>query len=350
MDFTGDGINDILSGCYRSTDESKPDSNPHAGYLVVLTGTDEGGFEEAVPCVDSNGDPLLNVRLTKDQEENYDSSNIKMSNICTAQHAVDYDGDGDLDLVTGCMEKSFFVFINSSDDPSKPPAFDSPAKRLAIRSPDQHSDPHLFDWDDDGDLDLLTGGDSGSVYLSINIGTRQKPKWSGFKCLVPGSTKYEQSTDDGNQIEPGRASRVWVTDYNRDGRPDLLVGDRVTVVNKAKGLTQAEFDRQKTAHESKTQPLMAKISTIQQKYMRQLQKPSQDKEKAQQLIDKMRREMEPLSSQYYELYEERSKFMDELDTGHVWVYLQQEATSPAPDEEKTVSSKSANAQEPERPL
>ncbi|MDA8564120.1 FG-GAP-like repeat-containing protein, partial [Mariniblastus sp.] len=308
MDFTGDGINDILSGCYWSHDENKPDGNPQAGYLMILTGTDEGDFEGAIPLINAAGDPLLNVPLAKDQEENYDINNIEMSNICTAQHAVDYDGDGDLDLVTGCMENSFFVFINSTDDPSEPPMFDSPAERLPIQSPDMHSDPHLHDWDDDGDLDLLTGGDSGSVYLSINIGKRQKPEWSEFKRLIPGSTKYQQSTDDGNEIEPGRASRVWVTDYNRDGRPDLLVGDSITVVNKAKGLTQAEFDRLKAAHESKAQPLMAKMSAIQQKYFQRLKKPSQDidLEKAQQmadqLIEKMQEEMEPFSSQYSELH------------------------------------------------
>ena len=307
MDFTGDGINDILSGCYRSTDENEPDGNPRAGYLLILTGSGKADFQEAVPLTDVDGKPIFNLRPTKEQKENNTVNNVELSNICTAQHAVDYDGDGDLDLVTGCFSTSFFVFINSSDDPNKPPTFDSPAERMTIESPDHHSDPHLHDWDNDGDLDLLTGGDSGSVYLSINEGTRQEPEWSGFECLIRGSTKYEQSTDGGNKIELGRASRVWVTDFNRDGRPDLLVGDSITVVNKAKGLTQAEFDRQKAAHESKTQPLIAKMSAIQQKYFQRLKKPSRDidlkkaQQLADQLIEKMQEEMEPFSSQYSEL-------------------------------------------------
>ena len=323
---------------------------------MMLAGKEEGDFAEAVPLTDPDGKPIFNLRPTKEQKENNSVNNIELSNICTAQHAVDYDDDGDLDLVTGCFSTSFFVFINSSDDLNKTPTFDSPAERMTIESPEHHSDPHLYDWDNDGDLDLLTGGDSGSVYLSINIGTRQKPEWSEFKRLIPGSTKHEQSTDDGSEIEPGRASRVWVTDYNRDGRPDLLVGDSITVVNKAKGLTQAEFDRKKAAHESKTQPLMAKISAIQQKYFQRLKNPSQDidLEKAQQLADqlveKMQEEMKPFSSQYSELYQERSKFIDESRTGHVWVYLQQQGTSPSPNEKQTVSSESANDQEPDRPL
>ena len=76
MDFTGDGINDILSGCYWSQDESKPDGNPQAGYLMILAGTDEGDFEEAIPLSEPDGNPLLNVKLTKEQAENYDRNNI----------------------------------------------------------------------------------------------------------------------------------------------------------------------------------------------------------------------------------------------------------------------------------
>ena len=336
MDFTGDGINDILSGCYWSHDENKPDGNPQAGYLMILTGTDEGDFEGAIPLINAAGDPLLNVPLAKDQEENYDINNIEMSNICTAQHAVDYDGDGDLDLVTGCMENSFFVFINSTDDPSEPPMFDSPAERLPIQSPDMHSDPHLHDWDDDGDLDLLTGGDSGSVYLSINEGTRQEPEWSDFKRLVSGPTKYQQSSDDDNKFELGRASRVWVADYNHDGRPDLIIGDQTYIRKNPEGMTQAEVDRLKAAHEKKYQQVNAKMNEIQMKFADRIGEFAKngETEKAQQLAEKAQKEMEPFSRQMSEMYQERSKFIDESSTGHVWVYLQQEATSPASDEEQ----------------
>ncbi len=352
MDFTGDGIDDILSGCYWSQDEDKPNGNPQAGYLMILTGTGDGDFKHAVPLTDSDGDPLLNVKLTKEQEENYDSNNIVWSNICTAQHAVDYDGDGDLDLVSGCMENSFFIFINSADDPRQPPNFDTPAERLSVKSPDPHSDPHLYDWDSDGDLDLLTGGDSGSVYLSINEGTRQEPEWSDFKRLIAGSTKYHQSTEDGNEMEPGRASRVWVTDYNHDGNPDLLVGDCVTIQNKAQGLTQADFDRMKAAHAKKMQPLSKKMSTVQQKYSDRLEKLLQEKKmkQAQQLAEKMQKEMEPFSNEFSDLYQERSEFLDETNTGHVWVYLQKGTPSSPSKKEQTVVSDSVKDQDPDRPL
>ena len=342
MDFTGDGIADILSGCYWSEDDNKPNGNPQAGYLVILAGSENGDFEKAVPLKNSDGNPLVNIKLTKEQEENYDFKNMELDNICTAQHAVDYDGDGDLDLVTGCFANSFFLFTNSADDLSKPPAFDSPATRLSVESPDHHSDPHLYDWDGDGDLDLLTGGDSGSVYLSVNEGTSREPKWADFKRLIRGSTTYSQLIEEGEKIEPGRASRVWVTDYNRDGKPDLIVGDSVTIVSKVAGLAEAESSRLRAAHEKKMETLIAKTTEIQSKYMERIQELTSKKEmkEAEKLIEQMQKEMEPFNGERSKLYQERNKFVNERRTGHVWVFLQQDAPDPAPTKQQTVSATS----------
>lgn len=335
MDFTGDGINDILSGCYWSQDENKPNGNPQAGYLMILAGTDDSDFEEAVPLTHPDGNPLLNIKLTKEQEENYNPNNMEYSNICTSQHAVDYDGDGDLDLVTGCFGSSIFVFINSANAPQQAPKFESPAQQLSIQSPDQHSDPHLYDWDGDGDLDLLTGGDSGGVFLSINEGTKQKPEWSSFTRLIRGSMVYHQSADNGKEIEPGRASRVWVTDFNQDGKPDLLVGDSTTIQNKVKGVTQAEFERKKAAFDKKMESLNQKVAPLQQKYMERLNKFSKGKtaeealQRAEEIMDEMQEAMAPFGEQYEQLHQEQSKFISEDRTGHVWVYLQKSESDPA---------------------
>ena len=342
MDFTGDGIADILSGCYWSQDENKPDGDAQAGYLMILAGSENGNFEKAVPLTDSDGNPLTNIKLTNEQEENYVRNKTEVGNICTAQHAVDYDGDGDLDLVTGCSGNSFFLFTNSADDSSKPPAFDSPATRLSVESPNRHSDPHLYDWDGDGDLDLLTGGHTGNVYLSINEGTRQEPKWSGFTRLIRGSTQHRQSTENGEKIKFGQASRVWVTDYNRDGKPDLIIGDNITVQSRVAGLTEAEASRMKAAHEKKIQPLQAKMKEIQLKYAERIQELTLKKEtkEAKQLNEKMRKELEPISGEFAKLYQERNKFADKKRTGHVWVFLQKDAPDPAPPKEQTISATS----------
>ena len=279
---------------------------------------------------------MINVKISKEQLQNYDANTIDWNNKCTPQHAVDYDGDGDLDLVTGCKNTSFFVFINSVNDPSKPPTFDTPAERLAIEFPEGHSDPHLYDWDGDGDLDLLTGGGRGSVHLSINEGTRQKPAWSDFIRLIRGSTNYFQTTDDGEKVELGQVSRVWVADHNQDGLPDLIVGDQVTLANKVAGLTQAETDRLKVVR-NKLNPLHEQMNMIQSEYHEQLKTVSGEHE-IEKLTQLAVKKLEPVLEQVRPLELEQSKLIVERKTGHVWVYLQQETSESPPSTEHTISS------------
>ena len=323
MDFNGDGIADILSGCYWSNDNDKPGGNPQAGYFMILAGLGDMDFEEAKPITNAEGEPLLNVPLTKEQEENYDSNNIQWGNLCTSQHAVDYDGDGDLDLVTGCMGSLFYAIINSAESPDQPPKFDSPGQELAISSPRQHSDPHLYDWDGDGDLDLLTGGDSGGVYISMNEGSLGDPQWADFKELVHGHSRWEQSPADGEEPLPGHGARVWVTDFNHDGKPDLLGGDCTSIKKRVAGISDKEFERRKSEYDKEMEPVQKKMSEIRTRYRDQAEEVSENREELEKLMEKMQKELAPFSSKLRELKEKQREFSKTSMTGHVWVYLQQ---------------------------
>ena len=180
MDFTGDGIADILSGCYWSQDSDCPEGNAQAGYVYVLAGKKDGSFSEAKPVLTSEKKPLTNIPLSREKLEDYDTDNIEWGNICTAQWAVDYDADGDLDLVVGEMGSKFYLHLNSSESSKAAPVFADKPTVLNVELPDSHGDPYFVDWDGDGDLDLLSGSSSGSVFLSINEGTAAKPKLGRF--------------------------------------------------------------------------------------------------------------------------------------------------------------------------
>ena len=139
MDWDEDGQLDILSGCYWSEDAD-------AGYIHILRGKGEMDFEKATPLLSSAEKPLQNV-------EKDESVDIEERSICTQQHAVDYDGDGDLDLVVGCFGTKFFLYENNRDGMENL-LVEKPVE-LPIEAPGGHSAPHFTDFDGDGDLSLI---------------------------------------------------------------------------------------------------------------------------------------------------------------------------------------------------
>jgi FG-GAP-like repeat len=83
------------------------------------------------------------------------------------------------------------------------------------------TNPVLADWDGDGLRDLILGvsewsSDSwgrGGVYLCLNVGTKRAPKFGPPQLLVADK-------------DPRRTTGICVADWNGDGRPDLIAGDK----------------------------------------------------------------------------------------------------------------------------
>ncbi|HKA06548.1 MAG TPA: VCBS repeat-containing protein [Gemmataceae bacterium] len=76
----------------------------------------------------------------------------------------------------------------------------------------------VADWDGDGLADLIVGGyvgDKRGVYWLRNIGTKKARKRAEPKLLLSDDVQ----DDDRRRYTTG----VWVTDWNADGRPDLIV-------------------------------------------------------------------------------------------------------------------------------
>jgi len=302
VDFDGDGHLDILSGCYWSSfEDDDAKGNPQAGYIMMYKGKGTLSFDDAKPVCDENSNPLTNVKLSQDKIENYDSDKIVWQNICTRQHLVDYDGDGDLDLVNGCMEKEFFLHENKADSADAPPVFDGVGKELSIKAPDNHSDPHLADFDGDGDLDLLTGGSHGGVYISVNDGTREQPKWRAFVRLVDAVDSVAILGKTEADAAPDRASRVWTYDFNHDGKLDLLVGDTTEVVEPLPGESTDDFIKAKADYVAKYNSLTKRFENT----------PPKDEEA-----------YEELKLESWTFHDTRVELFDIRSTGHVWLYLQ----------------------------
>lgn len=140
-----------------------------------------------------------------------------------ACHAADWDGDGKIDLILGARHGEVLLARNEGKGFAAPAQLEADGKPL--KAPAADAGPHAADWDGDGDLDLLVGDDKGRVTLYRNAGTRTAPKLAAGETLVPerGGRFVEERCKTSDEC--AMRAKPWVTDWNGDGRPDLLVGD-----------------------------------------------------------------------------------------------------------------------------
>jgi hypothetical protein len=287
VDLDGDGRRDILSGCYSRMEKAM------AGLFQVLSGQPDGTFKKAVALCGTDGKPLI-IPVERDNWT---------ENICTRPFAVDWDGDGHLDLVVGNFVGTFYLFKGQGKGKFLPKPMQITAGEAPLRIEGHHSDPFVVDWDGDGDLDLLSGSSAGGVQWAENrAGPGTPPQLEPFRALIKHGRQPEhgQILREADLHEPLSCTRIWVDDFNSDGKLDVFVGDDVTLISPAGNLTEGEFkkkfaDWSKSANEAATQ----------------LNSAGNDQKK-----------LGEAQQRYQKLYSRRSEFIKEEMTGFVWLYLQ----------------------------
>ena len=287
MDIDGDGHLDILSGSYSRMDRDM------AGLFQVLYGKADGTFRKAEVLKGTDGKPLI-IPAKGDRE--------LTEKICTRPFAVDWDGDGKLDLVVGNFSGTFYWFKGQGKGKFLPKPELIMAGGVPLRINGRHSDPFVIDLDGDGDLDLVSGSSDGGVYWAENTAGKGKvPDFKPFRPLIQPRppVKPGQILREGDLTGPTHATRVWVADVNGDGKLDLLVGDCVTLVSPANGLSEAELAKKYAAWEKAFQAAAAKLNS------------GGDAKARQKAVE-----------EYNKVYRQRSEFMREERTGFVWLYLQ----------------------------
>ncbi len=287
MDIDGDGHLDILSGSYSRMEQDM------AGLFQVLYGKGDGTFRKAEVLKGTDGKPLI-IPADNDRQ--------LTEKICTRPFAVDWDGDGHLDLIVGNFAGTFYWFKGEGKGKfhPKPELIKSGGSPLKI--PTAHSDPFVVDWDGDGALDLVSGSSDGGVYWAKNkAGKGKVPELAPFQPLIkPGrQVAYGQILREADLTGPTHATRVWVADVNGDGKLDLLVGDSVTLISPKKGVSEEEFKKKFAKWQEDFNAAQAALSK------------SNGDAKAQQKA----------ADEYNKAYQRRSEFMNEEMTGFVWLYL-----------------------------
>jgi hypothetical protein len=284
VDLNGDGYRDILSGSYSRHEQ------PMAGLFQVLWGQKGGTFKKAVVLNGTNGKPL--VIPSKGQDEVVES-------ICTRPFAVDWNGDGKLDLVVGTFSGSLYLFLGEGGGKFRPQPQRLMAGGSPLQVPGNHGDPFIVDWDGDGDLDLLSGSDRGGVQWAENVAGKGKPpELQPFKSLLKAGPEFAngQLLNENDLTGPVSSMRIWVEDVNGDGKLDLLVGDNVTLVSTAKGVSKEEFAKR-----------FKKWDQARQAAGKELENDGGTNQKAR--------------DRYQKIYEDRTAFMNEERTGYVWLFL-----------------------------
>jgi len=292
VDLDGDGNSDILSGSYSR------EGSEMAGLFQVLWRRPDGTFKTAETLNGTDGKPLIiPVKGKAGEGEDW------IKNICTRPLAVDWDGDGDLDLVVGNFPGTFYFFKSEGKGKFVPlPEEMKTGEGAPLKIEGHHSDPFVIDWDGDGDLDLLSGSSQGGVQWSENrAGKGQPPQLTSFRSLIAGrpAVPYGQIVREADLKEPNSDTRIWVDDINGDGKLDLLVGDNTTLISPADKVSAEEFKGKFAEWQKAVTEVTKDLGTSGDE---KLQKEAQVR--------------------FQKLYAERSKFMKEDRTGFVWLYLQ----------------------------
>jgi len=318
VDIDQDGHLDIVSGSYSRMDEDM------AGLFQVLYGQSGGSFRKAEVLKGSDGQPLL---LPGKRDDN---SFVKK--ICTRPFIVDWDGDGKLDLVTGNFEGGFYWFKGDGKGKFNPKAQPIMQGGEPLKLPPgcHHSDPFVIDFDGDGDLDLLTGSTDGGVYLAENTaGPGKPPVLKPFKAVIfPAGKEWERGSGkalrETDLKRPTYGCRIWVADVNGDGKLDILVGDQVTLVTPKNGVSDAEMGKKYAAWQKQHDVAYAAYRDAMAN-----PKPVAKTEKSSSILSNLfgnlfgeDKSAVTKAQEYTRVSNRRSEFMTEETTGFVWLYLQ----------------------------
>ena len=209
-DYDGDGRQDLIVGIedwsFYGWDDAwnargEWTNGPLHGFVHVFPGTDDGKF--AGPFLVQAGGKTLDVFG------------------CPSPNFADFDGDGDLDLLCGEFLDGFTYFENVGT--RSQPRYATgrrlqDARGIEVRMHLEMIVPIAFDWDKDGDLDLIVGDEDGRVAFVENTG-----KLSTDHTPVFAQPVYFQQEAD--TLKCGALATPVGVDWDGDGDTDILSGN-----------------------------------------------------------------------------------------------------------------------------
>lgn len=203
---------------------------------------------------DFNGDNLIDIYFTSSMSSNkfyLNQGNLQFEEISLKTKAqgrkgswktgvthVDINGDGKLDLYlcySGALpdaQRRNQLFINTGNDKYNIPIFEEKAAEYGLDSPGFSNQGYFFDYDKDGDLDmLLLNHNPQSLPLQNLIAAqnmlRKPDSLMGLRLFVQENGKFKDSTEEagisGSALSYGLG--LAMGDLNQDGWTDFYVSN-----------------------------------------------------------------------------------------------------------------------------